>query len=112
MRIGHQIYNYLYDHIDSGRTNIVPTVKINTIEGTLKGNIYECHINWAENQVYIGVVTPTEKLSLSVHEFLKWMGGSSKPQSYKPLYQLRDQLKTTILRNNNHSKVKIIYGTV
>lgn len=96
MRIGHQIYNYLYDHIDSGRTNIISPIKISTVEGTLKGHIYECHINWIENQVYIGVVTPTEKLSLSVHEFLKWMGGSNHPQSYKYLYELRDKLKELV----------------
>lgn len=103
MRIGHQIYNYLYEHLDSGRVNIVSPIKITSVDNLVKGHIYECHIHWLENQVYIGVVTPEgDKLALSVNGFLKWMDGPTKPQSYKPLYELRDKLKALTKRETNN----------
>ena len=102
MRIGHQIYNYLYDHVDSGRINLIPPVKLTTITGCTLGYIYECYINWKENQVYVGVVQIDSKQHFSIHDFLNWMGGPN-PESYKPLYKLRDILRKNLINKKKPS---------
>lgn len=96
MRIGHQIYNYLYDYTDSGSYQLLDPIEVipNWPENkTDISYIHRAYINWNENQVYLIVVTHDIPDALTINEFLKWMGGSTKPQNYKPLYQLRDQLQ-------------------
>lgn len=95
MRIGHQIYNYLNDYTDNGSHTLLNPVEVipNWPDNTLVSHISRVYINWKEDQVYLMVITNDIPDALTINEFLKWMGGPTKPQSYKPLYQLRDQLK-------------------
>lgn len=91
MRIGHQIYNYLNDYTDNGSHSLLNPIEVEN--NGEKHYIHEACIIWSEDQVYLTVVTGEIPAYMTINQFLKWMGGSTKPQSYKPLYQLRDQLK-------------------
>ena len=91
MRIGHQIYNYLNDYTDSGSYSLLDPIEVE--RNGEKHYIHEACIIWSEDQVYLTVVTGEIPAYMNINSFLKWMGGPTKPQSYKPLYQLRDQLK-------------------
>lgn len=91
MRIGHQIYNYLNDYTDNGSYSLLNPIEVEN--NGEKHYIHEACIIWSEDQVYITVVTGEIPTFMNINGFLKWMGGPTKPQSYKPLYQLRDQLK-------------------
>ena len=95
MRIGHQIYNYLYDYTDDGKVTIAQPIECIPNWPTNKeaSFIHGAYIKWDENQVYVLVVTGKIQTHMNIHYFLKWMGGSTQPQNYKPLYELRDQLK-------------------
>lgn len=95
MRIGHQIYNYLNDYTDSGSYSLLNPVEVipNWPDNKEPSYIHEACIIWSEDQVYLTVVTGEIPSHMTINQFLKWMGGSTKPQSYKPLYKLRDQLK-------------------
>lgn len=95
MRIGHQIYNYLNDYTDNGSYTLLDPIKVvpNWPDNIEPSFINGAYINWKEDQVYLKLVTKDIPDALTINEFLKWMGGPTKPQSYKPLYQLRDQLK-------------------
>ena len=92
MRIGHQIYNYLNDFTDDGSYSLFPSIMVENNDQ--KHYITRAYINWNEDQVYLVLVTDNVPFYLAIPQVLKWLGGSQKPQSYKPLYQLRDQLKT------------------
>ena len=61
MRIGHQIYNYLYDYTDSG------TISLSD------------HTHNVVNK--------------TIHQFVCQMGGANS-NSYMPLYELRNTLRT------------------
>lgn len=91
MRIGHQIYNYLNDYTDNGSYSLLNPIEVEN--NGEKHYIHEACIIWSEDQVYLTVVTGEIPAYMTINQFLKWMGGPTKPQSYKPLYQLRDQLK-------------------
>ena len=91
MRIGHQIYNYLNDYTDNGSYSLLNPIEVE--RNGEKHYIHEACIIWSEDQVYLTVVTGEIPAYMNINSFLKWIGGSIKPQSYKPLYQLRDQLK-------------------
>ena len=91
MRIGHQIYNYLNDYTDSGSHTLLNPIEVEN--NGEKHYIHEACIVWSEDQVYLTVVTGEVPSYMTINQFLKWMGGSTHPQNYKPLYQLRDQLK-------------------
>lgn len=95
MRIGHQIYNYLNDYTDNGSYSLLNPIEVipNWPSNQEPSYIHEACIIWSEDQVYLTVVTGEIPVYMNINSFLKWMGGSTKPQSYKPLYQLRDQLK-------------------
>lgn len=95
MRIGHQIYNYLNDYTTDGQYTLLHPIKVipNWPENKEPSYIHEVSICWSEDQVYLTVVTGEIPTYMNINSFLKWMGGSTKPQNYKPLYQLRDQLK-------------------
>jgi len=95
MRIGHQIYNYLNDYTDNGSYSLLNQVEVipNWPDNISASYISRVYINWKEDQVYLMVITNDIPDALTINEFLKWMGGPTKPQSYKPLYKLRDQLK-------------------
>lgn len=106
MRIGHQIYNYLNDYTDNGSHTLLNPIEVipNWPDNTEPSYIHEACIIWSENQVYLTVVTGEIPSFMTVNQFLKWMGGSTKPQSYKPLYQLRDQLK--VMAKKKYSSMK------
>lgn len=107
MRIGHQIYNYLNDYTDNGSHTL-----LNSIEVENKGEkhyIHEACIVWSEDQVYLTVVTGEIPSYMTINQFLKWMGGSTNPQSYKPLYQLRDQLR--IMAKKKYQSMKHMKST-
>ena len=95
MRIGHQIYNYLNDYTNDGQYTLLHPIEVipNWPDNKEPSYIHEACIIWSEDQVYITVVTGEIPTYMNINSFLKWMGGPQKPQSYKPLYQLRDQLK-------------------
>lgn len=95
MRIGHQIYNYLNDYTDNGSYSLLNPIEVipNWPDNIKPSWIHEACIIWSEDQVYLTVVTEEIPTYMTINQFLKWMGGPQKPQSYKPLYQLRDQLK-------------------
>lgn len=98
MRIGHQIYNYLYDYTDDGKVTIAQPIECIPIcspnnEVYEVSFIYEASIKWDENQVYLLVLTGEIPTYMTINGFLKWMGGSQYPQNYKPLYELRDRLR-------------------
>ena len=95
MRIGHQIYNYLNDYTDKGSYSLLNPIKVipNWPDNIEPSYIHEACIIWSEDQVYLTIITGEIPAYMNINQFLKWMGGPTKPQNYKPLYQLRDQLK-------------------
>lgn len=106
MRIGHQIYNYLNDYTLNGSYTLNHPIKVipNWPDNEEPSYINEVCIIWSEDQVYLTVVTVEEPSFMTINQFLKWMGGPTKPQNYKPLYQLRDQLKTMAHKKNKSMK--------
>lgn len=107
MRIGHQIYNYLNDYTDNGSYSLLNPIEVEN--NGEKHYIHEACIIWSEDQVYLTLVTGEIPSYITISNFLKWMGGPQKPQSYKPLYQLRDQLKDMAkkkYKNMKHSDSK------
>lgn len=95
MRIGHQLYNYLYDYTDDGIVVTSPVINCTPNGSSNTYSITGCHINWKEDQVYISVAKSNteEPVQHTINSFINWMGGSRIPQSYKPLYELRDRLQ-------------------
>ena len=95
MRIGHQIYNYLYDYTDDGKVTIAQPIECIPNWPTNKEVtfIHEASIKWDEDHVYLLLVTREIPIYMTINGFLKWMGGSTQPQNYKPLYELRNKLK-------------------
>ena len=95
MRIGHQIYNYLNDYTDKGSYSLLNPIEVipNWPDNTYPSYIHEACIIWSEDQVYLTVVTGEIPTFMTINGFLKWMGGSTQPQNYKPLYELRNRLK-------------------
>ena len=93
MRIGHQIYNYLNDYTDNGSYSLIHPIEVIPNGSNQASYIHEACIIWSEDQVYLTVVTGEIPHYCTINGFLKWMGGPTFPQAYKPLYQLRDQLK-------------------
>ena len=93
MRIGHQIYNYLYDYTDTGAYNVCQAVTYCDNLGGL-ACIKSAYINFKENQVYLIVENENfEQVHVNVHSFIKLMGGAKLQKSYHPLYILRNELK-------------------
>lgn len=100
MRIGHQIYNYLCDYTDDGKVTIAQPIECIPNWPTNKevSYIHEASIKWDEDQVYLLVVTGEIPTYMTINGFLKWMGGSTQPQNYKPLYELRNRLKVFAIK--------------
>jgi desulfoferrodoxin (superoxide reductase-like protein) len=100
MRIGHQIYNYLCDYTDDGKVTIAQPIECIPNWPTNKevSFIHEASIKWDEDQVYLLVVTGEIPTYMTINGFLKWMGGSTRPQNYKPLYELRNRLKVFAIK--------------
>ena len=100
MRIGHQIYNYLCDYTDDGKVTIAQPIECIPNWPTNKevSYIHEAYIKWDEDQVYLLVVTGEIPTYMTINGFLKWMGGSTQPQNYKPLYELRNRLKVFAIK--------------
>lgn len=93
MRIGHQIYNYLCDYTDDGKVTIMQPIECKPATDNTTSYIHEAQINWSEDQVYLVVVTGEIPSYQTINGFIKWMGGSTRPESYKPLYELRNRLQ-------------------
>ena len=92
MRIGHQLYNYLQDWTDAGHYD-VQQVFFFVDSSQRKLCFKSLFINEEENQVYLVLEDETgDSFQMNVHGFLCMMGGPI-PQSYQPLYQIRDELQ-------------------
>lgn len=92
MRIGHQLYCYLQDWTDAGHYD-VQQVFFFMDSSQRKLCIKSLFINEDENQVYLVFEDETgDSFQMNVHGFLCMMGGPI-PQSYQPLYQIRDELQ-------------------
>ena len=89
MRIGHHIYNYLYDYTDSGTISLSDGIVLPEYDYCIMG----AYINFDENQVYVVLEDHMHNVvNQTIHQFVCQMGGPNY-QSYKPLYNLRDTLK-------------------
>lgn len=89
MRIGHQIYNYLYDYTDTGTYSLEEGIRLPVSDYSIMG----AYINFKENQVYVVLKDHTHNvINKTIHQFVCQMGEPNN-QSYKPLYDLRDTLK-------------------
>lgn len=89
MRIGHQIYNYLYDYTDSGSISLSDGIVLPDSDNCIMG----AYINFDENQVYVILEDQMHNVfNQTIHQFVCQMGGANS-NSYKPLYELRDALR-------------------
>ena len=89
MRIGHQIYNYLYDYTDTGTFSLKEGIGLPNCDFSIMG----AYINFKENQVY--VILKDQRCNVinkTIHQFVCQMGGPNY-HSYRPLYHLRDTLR-------------------
>ena len=92
MRIGHQLFCYLQDWTDAGHYD-VQQVFFFMDSSHRKLCIKSLFINEEENQVYLILEDEAcSSLQTNVHGFVCIMGGPV-PQSYQPLYQIRDELQ-------------------
>lgn len=92
MRIGHQLFEFLWYFTDTGSYSTQETGYFWDVEGR-RLCIVEMYINDKENQVYFVIEDDNQsQLHKSVNEFIKMMGGPS-PYSYAPLYRLRNETK-------------------
>lgn len=92
MRIGHQLFEFLRYCTDTGSYSVQETELFMDAEGRCLC-IKEMYINDEENQVYLVIEDENQNpFHKSVNEFIKMMGGP-KPNSYAPLYQLRNETK-------------------
>ena len=90
MRIGHQIYNYLYDYTDTGTYSLEEGIRLPVLDYSIMG----AYINFKENQVYVVLKDHTHNvINKTIHQFVCQMGGANS-NSYMPLYELRDTLRT------------------
>ena len=90
MRIGHHIYNYLYDYTDSGTISLSGGIVLPDSDYCIMG----AYINYDENQVYVVLEDHTHNVvNKTIHQFVCQMGGANS-NSYMPLYELRDTLRT------------------
>ena len=89
MRIGHQLYNYLYDYTDSGTISLSDGIVLSDSDYC----IMRAYINFDENQVYVILEDQMHNVvNQTIHQFVCQMGGANS-NSYKPLYELRDALR-------------------
>ena len=106
MRIGHQLYCYLQDWTDAGHYDVQQVFFFrDNFQRVLC--IKSLFINEDENQVYLVLEdVHGDSFLVNVHHFLCMMGGA-EPDSYKPLYRLRDELsiyRKRIVRNWKKAK--------
>jgi hypothetical protein len=92
MRIGHQLYCYLQDWTDAGHYDVQQVFFFR--DGSQRQLCFKSlFINEDENQVYLVLEDEYGDLfQTNVHHFLCMMGGAVS-ENYKPLYQLRDELR-------------------
>ena len=89
MRIGHQIYNYLYDYTDLGTISLSDGIVLPDSDYCIMG----AYINFDENQVYVILEDQMHNVfNQTIHQFVCQMGGANS-NSYKPLCELRDALR-------------------
>ena len=92
MRIGHQLFCYLQDWTDAGHYD-VQQVFFFVDSSQRKLCFKSLFINEKENQVYLVLEDDDgDSFQMNVHGFICMMGGPV-PQSYHPLYQVRDELQ-------------------
>ena len=92
MRIGHQLFEFLQYWTDTGSYCTQDSAFFKDAEGR-QLYIKEMYINYEENQVYLVVEDENQvPFHTSVHDFIKMMGGPM-PDSYVPLYHLRNEVK-------------------
>ena len=92
MRIGHQLFEFLQYWTDTGSYCAQDSAFFKDAEER-KLCIKEMYINYEENQVYLVVEDENQvPFHTSVHDFIKMMGGPV-PDSYVPLYHLRNEVK-------------------
>ena len=92
MRIEHQLFEFLQYWTDTGSYCIQDSAFFKDAEGR-KLCIKEMYINYEDNQVYLVVEDENQvPFHTSVHDFIKMMGGPM-PDSYVPLYHLRNEVK-------------------
>ena len=92
MRIGHQLFEFLQYWTDTGSYCTQDFAFFKDAEGR-KQCIKEMYINYEENQVYLVVEDENQvPFHTAVHDFIKMMGGPM-PDSYVPLYHLRNEVK-------------------
>ena len=92
MRIEHQLFEFLQYWTDTGSYCAQDSAFFKDAEER-KLCIKEMYINYEENQVYLVVEDENQvPFHTSVHDFIKIMGGPV-PDSYVPLYHLRNEVK-------------------
>lgn len=92
MRIGHQLFEFLQYWTDTGSYCAQDSAFFKDAEER-KLCIMEMYINYEENQVYLVVEDENQvPFHTSVHDFIKMIGGPV-PDSYVPLYHLRNEVK-------------------
>lgn len=92
MRIGHQLFEFLFDFTDTGSYRVDDTTTFSDANGRILC-IREMYINDEERQVYLILEDETEnQFHVSINRFIKLMGGP-KAESYAPLYRLRDEVQ-------------------
>ena len=101
-RIGHQIYNYLYDYTDTGDWKL--TTPINFMVCGRIVSLRGAYINFDENQVYLVYLYDGNTMNTSIHDYLCFLRDLNYEPRYKTLYFFRNSL--SILRKEWKSKYK------
>ena len=92
MRIGHQLFEFLLYCTDT-RSYCVQETHFFIDKNGKRLFIKEIYINDEENQVYLIIEDENQdSFHTSIHNFITMMGGAN-PDSYAPLYKLRDETK-------------------
>lgn len=92
MRIGHQIYNYLFDIADNGICILDRPVEFEVI-GHESCYILGAFIDFKDDQVYLNLQVDGIHVQKNIPDFLRFTIDDCMNRDYKPLYQLRDKLK-------------------
>ena len=72
MRIGHQIYNYLFDYTDSGTISLSDGIVLPDSDYCIMG----AYINFDENQVYVILEDHMHNVvNKTINQFVNQMGG-------------------------------------
>lgn len=102
MRIGHQIYSYLYDYTDTGDWELKKPINFMVCGRII--SLRGAYINFEENQVYLVFLYDGNLMNTSIHDYLCLLRDLNYEPRYKTLYFFRNCL--SILRKEWKVKYK------